>query len=539
MDDFAANAVTVVGSGPSGLIASWALASSGIDVLLLETGGPETGRSGAAQNDAEIADPARHAPMSMAARRGFGGTSALWGGRTVPLDPIDLARRDWVAHSGWPISFDELAQWYPAACAFLDCGPASFHVAGGALDVTLERWCAQPNIGAVKAREIASHPRIRVETNATVTRILLDAGGTRVTALDVHRGGDTRRIPVRAAIIAAGGVETARLLLNSRTERPALFGGDEGPLGRYYMGHIYGSIADVVFDTPGSDADFDYKREPSRPYFRKRWSIPAADQTAHRLMNMTAWPEVPAIADARHRSAVLSMGYLALAAPVIGPRLVAPGIRVRKLSGGDGRLWPHIANVLRDPLGAAAFATRFGFARYAARIRKPGFFPLNPARRYSLFHHGEHAPNPDSRVTLAPARDAAGMFRARIDLRFSQQDAHSIASSLADMDARLRAQALARLEFLAPEPERAALALSQASDGYHQIGTARMADDPRFGVTDRDARVHGVSNLFLAGPALFPTSGQANPTLTAVALAARLAGHLGRALSQLPSASGV
>jgi choline dehydrogenase-like flavoprotein len=70
--------------------------------------------------------------------------------------------------------------------------------------------------------------------------------------------------------------------------------------------------------------------------------------------------------------------------------------------------------------------------------------------------------------------------------------------------------------------------LAQAMDGYHQIGTARMDQSERLGVVDTDCRVHGVNNLYVAGSAVFPTSGQANPTLMAVALAARLADHLTR-----------
>jgi choline dehydrogenase-like flavoprotein len=62
------------------------------------------------------------------------------------------------------------------------------------------------------------------------------------------------------------------------------------------------------------------------------------------------------------------------------------------------------------------------------------------------------------------------------------------------------------------------------SDGFHHMGTTRMADDPSEGVVDRDLRVHGVEGLFVAGTSAFPTSGWANPTLTAMALGIRL-GH--------------
>jgi choline dehydrogenase-like flavoprotein len=64
--------------------------------------------------------------------------------------------------------------------------------------------------------------------------------------------------------------------------------------------------------------------------------------------------------------------------------------------------------------------------------------------------------------------------------------------------------------------------------GSHHMGTTRMNDSPRQGVVDRNCRVHGIGNLYLAGSSIFPTSGVSNPTLTIIALTLRLADYLGR-----------
>ena len=61
---------------------------------------------------------------------------------------------------------------------------------------------------------------------------------------------------------------------------------------------------------------------------------------------------------------------------------------------------------------------------------------------------------------------------------------------------------------------------------YHNIGTTRMSDDPKTGVVDRNGRMHGIANLYVTGSSIFPTAGYANPTLTIVAFAVRLAEHL-------------
>ncbi len=64
----------------------------------------------------------------------------------------------------------------------------------------------------------------------------------------------------------------------------------------------------------------------------------------------------------------------------------------------------------------------------------------------------------------------------------------------------------------------------------HHMGTTRMSQDPRTGVVDKNCRVHEVRNLYIAGSSVFPTAGMANPTLTIVALAVRLADHIKRVL---------
>ena len=68
--------------------------------------------------------------------------------------------------------------------------------------------------------------------------------------------------------------------------------------------------------------------------------------------------------------------------------------------------------------------------------------------------------------------------------------------------------------------------IDEFNSSAHQLGTTRMSASPEEGVVDAQCRVHKVENLFIAGGSVFPTSSHANPTLTVVALALRLADHL-------------
>ncbi len=519
--------VAIVGAGPVGLKLALDLADAGLDVVLLEAG--TAGRDAGAQalSAAEIADPARHAPMDLAVQRGLGGTSALWGGRAVPFDPVDFETRAFAPGADWPIGAGDVAPWYAAATAYLDCGPATFDAPlpsvpdmdGLRLD-RLERWCARNDMGAVHGKRVADHPRIRLGLGMTVLRVAAADGA--VSGLEITDGTTRATVTARAYAIAAGGVETARLLLASRGEAAPDLGGPA--LGCGYMGHAFGSIAEIQFLRPGDDAAFTFFKDESGRYARRRFTLDGATQTELGLLNMAAWPDLPELYDPAHRSAILSLAYLALATPVIGPRLMSEAIRLRKIGPG-GRIGAHLWNVIKGAPGAAVFAAKFLSARYS-KVRLPGFFVLNGARRYAFHYHAEHLPRAESRVTLTAARDALGLPRAAIDLKFGAADAESIVRTHEAMGARMEAAGYARLIHTHAPENRAAAVLAQASDGFHQVGTARMGCDPATSVVDTDARVHGTDNLFIAGSAVLPSSGQANPTLLAVALAARLAAHL-------------
>jgi choline dehydrogenase-like flavoprotein len=179
------------------------------------------------------------------------------------------------------------------------------------------------------------------------------------------------------------------------------------------------------------------------------------------------------------------------------------------------------------------------WSRAAHRAVKQGLHPLWPWCRVQSGHsglylsvRGEQAPNPQSRVRLTSEHDVLGMPRVALDWRFSEIDKRTLRVLVAELDAQMRRDDAGHVE---PAPwlsdpdlmwEHDPLMSHHPIGGYHHMGTTRMSNDPRFGVVDANCRVHGVSNLHVAGSSVFPTSGWANPTLTIVALALRLADHL-------------
>ena len=154
----------------------------------------------------------------------------------------------------------------------------------------------------------------------------------------------------------------------------------------------------------------------------------------------------------------------------------------------------------------------------------PSVIIRSRANRYSLDFHAEQAPNADSRVTLIDAVDTLGVPRIRVDWRYSRGDVTTVQRALAQFASDVKNSGCGRFDYDPAEVE--AEMTRYGAYGGHHIGTARMGVDPHSSVVDANARVHGIDNLHIAGAAIFPTSGQANPTLTLVALALRLADHL-------------
>jgi choline dehydrogenase-like flavoprotein len=186
----------------------------------------------------------------------------------------------------------------------------------------------------------------------------------------------------------------------------------------------------------------------------------------------------------------------------------------------------HGLNVLADPFSTVGFLWHWLRDRTLAERKFPSVIIRPRTNRFSLEFHAEQAPNPDSRVGLTTSRDRFGNRQIRVDWRYSRQDIETVARSFALLRDDLNEQSLGQLTLAREEADIETVIRRDGAYGGHHIGTARMGASPLSGVVDRHGKVFGVNNLYLAGSATFPTSSQANPTLTIVALALRLADHL-------------
>ena len=531
--DLLASDVCVVGAGPIGIALALACEKEGLSVLLIESGDKTFNAFANRLSQADILDTRRHAAMGVAICRGLGGTSRWWGGRCVPFDDCDFIARSHAPGTEWPIRHDEINRYYAAAAAVLGCGQACFsrslpswqRLDGVEFD-KLERWVPELDMSRLHGDRLKLSKCITVLLGATVTELHFGPNNTTIEAITIADVTRHERLMVKRCVLACGGLETTRLLLATSRGQANSSENTDSALGRYYMGHISGKIADIILKDPAAIADHDFFLDGGI-FVRRRFTLKSDVLQAERLSNIAFWVDNPPFQDPAHKSGVLSLVWLALAIPPLGRRLLSEGVRLSHVGPHPRRYLAHLRNLFRSPIGTIVNILRILYDMFVRVPRKPGFLVRNPAGHYALHYHAEQLPNPDSRVSLSTETDELGLWRLSIDLRYSENDARSVVLAHKVLDRALRGASLGRLQYRVGEKELLRSVLDQASDGIHQVGTTRMGISPETSIVDRNCRVHGTENLFVASTSVFPSSGQANPTFLGVALALRLAEFLG------------
>lgn len=531
--------ICIAGGGAAGIAIALELLESGLDVILLESGGLKGEPASQALYAGSVADAQLHSPLDRYRQRRLGGSTTLWGGRCVPFDDIDFEERPYLPGSGWPFTRESLEPHYRRANALCEAGSFAYTATEAfpsplppvlpgftSTDYStqqLERFSCPTDFGQRYRRRLVAASKLRIVLHANVVKVSLNEAGTRVTEIETRTlEGKTCRVRARQHVLALGGLEVARVLLANRDTHRHGIGNDRDLVGRNYMCHIAGTVGTLELHDQTTAVSHGYDLAEGGVYCRRRFALNAATQRRLGIGNFIARLHHPRITDPRHETGILSLLYLAK--PFI------PYEYAKRLHGEEGATWrqwlAHVANVCADPADTAAFLWNWYRYRQLASRKLPSIVVWPKTRRFSLDFHSEQQPQSASRVRLDGQRDALGMPQLHVDWRYTPWDIHTVRCSLALFSRDVRDSGIGTFTYDAAELE--AEILRDGAYGGHHIGTTRMGDDPRTSVVNADGRIHGVSNLFVAGSATFPTSSQANPTLTIVALAVRLADHLKR-----------
>ncbi len=497
--------ICVVGAGAAGLSLVVRLRATGLKVLILESGKMTDGAvpgdlGGGTSNHADY-------PFVTSRARAFGGTTKRWAGACIPLDAADFERRAWVPNSGWPIGLDDLAQYYRDAEEIFGMVPANpfegdlkaSPLSADGLETRIVQL-RKLDLGQTYRRLVAKARSVTCWLNATATELDTDGTGARVTSVTVRTPtGKRLTVHPRAVVLASGGLETPRLMLASNTRHPAGLGNAHDMVGRFHMEHPIRSLAVLpIADHQESFLPFTNQTRQSGSRFLGTFGVSQEVRAQRGLLDLQL---------RLYRYHPLEDDPAVVAAKALA--------RVDRV-GGSERPWA-IGRSVTNPSSLPRLG-RYLAWHYSNKIRRNARFD-----HVRLMAFVEQEPDPENRVTLSRQTDGLGQALPHLDYRESALMEQSIRDSLSIVSGALARRGYPGLRFA---PEEVSHLKHYTQYGLHHMGSTRMAESPTRGVVDRDCRVFGVPNLFVASSSVFATGGSANPTLTISALALRLADHL-------------
>jgi hypothetical protein len=408
--------VCIIGAGAAGITLARQLAATGLNIVLLESGDLAFDPATQSLYDGHVSGSGRsYSDLDEGRLRFFGGTTNHWTGWCRPIDPIDFETRPYIADSGWPISADDVTPYYSEAAkicqlgqegfdtsAFLDRIPPFFGQAQSDPGIAAQVWQRSPptRFGEIYHYDIARADTVRCFLNANVVEFEVADGHRSVTAVRVKTlGGNGFRVLSKLFVLACGGLENARLMLQPTENLPKGLGNDTDHVGRYFMLHPILEAGTVV--TAGDAAgQFVSNNQDYGETLRAGLSLPEALQRERRLPN---------------HAVQFERNYTAAAKAPLGYRVLQQRLR-NPFFRNEHSLQSDVVKIFRDLDDIVGHV----YGKVANKVsRLVGEHWQSDEQVYTILVRMEHLPNPDSRVRLAPERDALGLQQIALDWRFT------------------------------------------------------------------------------------------------------------------------
>jgi len=516
--------IAIVGGGAAGITIALNFINDHKRVVLLEGGGLDyEPKSQSLYRGRNIG--LRYEPLDLCRVRMFGGSTDKrgWAGWCKTFGDSDFEERDWISLSGWPIAKKDLNSYYGRALETVTL-PTDMEMLAAAdgrkgdclslrgVDCVNDPipLSTTPNLSEVSIEKIRQSQSVRLIIHANIGGVELDETGTSVVGLHMATlEGKTFKVKAGLIVLAMGGIENARLLLASNQTIKTGIGNTSDWVGRCFMDHpryAWGQI------TAAPDPKLLMRYNPTHGVGQRQMGVPPPG--AKPLFGGGISPTF----ETQKREKILGSRTWILPVAAQGERAGGRELREMVLWATRRRIPADVSlraqKVLSDMPNALAAV--FAHLSSIAGINSHWHF-------VSIL---EPEPNRDSRVMIDLGnRDQFDLPRVMLDWRLTPLVEHTLNRTRELVVDNLRREGI-ECFVTGPGGARANQGFGEPRWVWHHMGTTRMSVDPSLGVVDADCKVHGISNLYVAGSSVFPTVASDMPTLTIIALAHRLADHL-------------
>jgi hypothetical protein len=491
------NSTVIVGGGPVGIYLAYCLSRAGESVVLVEAGGrvSDNSRNEIATNSVGQ----RFMGYRLGRAFGLGGTSVIWGGQLAEFDAADFSQ--------WPIAYEDVSPWYRNVYKDLSIFPEDINVYRqrmGSETADLEpverfftHWLPQQNFARIFKKQLIDS-KTPILINGTVNGIEFEGGGAKSVKIRTADGRDVE-LPGRRFVFCNGTLEIVRFFLSTaRTENVPWK--HNALIGKFYQDHPCGLVATAEL----------IDEERFRNFFENAF--------VGGIVKLTS--KLRFRADVRKPDDLGISAFFSFRSDIqdqLGNiKWLIRSLRSGAQSSGFASLPKDMLALLRTfgPIALRFMRDRRVMAFFDRSIDFMVQCEQRPIERSQIRLGNDHHPIP-------------GLFAIDIDWQVDGQEVVETVNRFAHAaDRYLQERGLARLRIVDRVKSNDAGFLHAMYDFYHQAGGMCMSTSPETGVVDRDCRVWGSSNVYVAGASVFPSSSHANTTFTALALAARLASTL-------------